>query len=143
MTPNAIGHRGTALAALCLLATPALADVAGIATVIDGDTLEIHGQRIRQHGITALESAQRLVLLGNLQPLAAPVAYPPKFGAAPADLTPETLILEKAFGPAHPNVAASLENYAALLRETGRTSEADKMEARAKAIRVKRDKENK
>ncbi len=34
------------IAALCLLATPALADMAGIATVIDGDTLEIHGQRI-------------------------------------------------------------------------------------------------
>ncbi len=29
-------------------------------------------------------------------------------------------------------------NDAALLRETGRTSEADKMEARAKTIRVKR-----
>ncbi len=36
--------------ALCLLATPALADVA---SVIDGDTLEIHGQRIRFHGIDA------------------------------------------------------------------------------------------
>ena len=39
--------------ALCLLATPALADVAGTASVIDGDTLEIHGQRIRLHGIDA------------------------------------------------------------------------------------------
>ena len=44
--------------ALCLLATPALADVAGIASVIDGDTLEIHGQRIRLHGIDAPESRQ-------------------------------------------------------------------------------------
>ncbi len=35
--------------ALCLLATPALADVAGIASVIDGDTIEVHGQRIRLH----------------------------------------------------------------------------------------------
>ncbi len=35
--------------ALCLLATPALADVAGVASVIDGDTLEIHG-RIRIDG---------------------------------------------------------------------------------------------
>ncbi len=35
---------------LCLLATPALADVAGVASVIDGDTLEIHGQRLRLHG---------------------------------------------------------------------------------------------
>lgn len=30
---------------LCLLAAPALADVAGTASVIDGDTLEVHGQR--------------------------------------------------------------------------------------------------
>ncbi len=44
--------------ALCLLATPALADVAGVASVIDGDTLEIHGQRIRFHGIDAPESRQ-------------------------------------------------------------------------------------
>ena len=29
--------------ALCLLATPALADVAGVATVIDGDTIEVTG----------------------------------------------------------------------------------------------------
>ncbi len=36
--------------ALCLLATPALADVAGIPNVIDGDTIEVHGQRIRLHG---------------------------------------------------------------------------------------------
>ena len=28
--------------ALCLLATPALADVAGIPNVIDGDTIEVH-----------------------------------------------------------------------------------------------------
>ncbi len=32
---------------LCLLVTPALADVPGIASVIDGDTIEVHGQRIR------------------------------------------------------------------------------------------------
>ena len=44
--------------ALCLLAAPALADVAGVASVIDGDTLEIHGQRIRLHGIDAPESRQ-------------------------------------------------------------------------------------
>lgn len=43
---------------LVLLATPALADVAGTASVIDGNTLEILGQRIRLHGIDAPESAQ-------------------------------------------------------------------------------------
>ncbi len=44
--------------ALCLLATPALADVAGVASVIDGDTIEVHGKRIRLHGIDAPESRQ-------------------------------------------------------------------------------------
>ncbi len=47
------------------------------------------------------------------------------------------VIWEKAPGPEHPNVAQSLENYAALLRKTGRSDEATKMEARAKAIRAK------
>ena len=46
-------------------------------------------------------------------------------------------IAEKAVGPEHPQVADSLGNYAWLLRETGRETEADKMEARAKAIRAK------
>ncbi len=51
--------------ALCLLATPALADVAGAASVIDGDTLEIQGQRIRLHGIDAPESRQLCRLDGK------------------------------------------------------------------------------
>ncbi len=51
--------------ALCLLTTPALADVAGVASVIDGDTLEIHGQRIRFHGIDAPESRQLCRLDGK------------------------------------------------------------------------------
>ncbi len=46
-------------------------------------------------------------------------------------------IYEKALGPEHPDVAQSMENYADLLRETGRGAEAAKMEARAKAIRAK------
>ncbi len=46
-------------------------------------------------------------------------------------------IREKALRPEHPNVAKSLENYAALLRKTGRSTEAIKMKARAKAIRAK------
>ncbi len=44
--------------ALTLLATPALADVASPARVIDGDTSEVHGQRIRLHGIDALGGRQ-------------------------------------------------------------------------------------
>ncbi len=51
--------------ALCLLATPALADVAGTASVIDGDTIEVHGQRIRLHGIDAPESRQLCRLDGK------------------------------------------------------------------------------
>ncbi len=46
--------------ALCLLATPALADVAGVATVIDGDTIEVHGQRIRLHGKFSSKSWSKL-----------------------------------------------------------------------------------
>ena len=46
-------------------------------------------------------------------------------------------INEKVLGPEHPDVAQSLENYAALLRKTGRADEAVEMEARAKAIRAK------
>ena len=45
--------------------------------------------------------------------------------------------MEKALGAEHPNVAQSLENYSALLRETGRGSEAVKLEARAKKMRTK------
>ncbi len=51
-------------------------------------------------------------------------------------------IRKKALGPDHPEVATILENYAAMLREAGRTVEAVKMEARAKAIRARHAKEN-
>ena len=50
--------------ALCLLATPALADIAGTASVIDGDTIEVHGQRIRLHGIDAPESQKPCFMEG-------------------------------------------------------------------------------
>jgi endonuclease YncB( thermonuclease family) len=43
---------------LLLFATLALADITGTARVIDGDTLDIEGQRIRLHGIDAPESRQ-------------------------------------------------------------------------------------
>ena len=41
-----------------------------------------------------------------------------------------------------PRVATSPENYAALLRKTGRNTEAANMEARAEAIRAKPAREN-
>ena len=50
----------------CLLASPALADVAGIPAVIDGDTIEVHGQRIRLHGNDASESQQPCFMEGTL-----------------------------------------------------------------------------
>ena len=46
-------------------------------------------------------------------------------------------IREKALGPDHPQVAASLENYAALLRAMDHPRMAAPLEARAEAIRAK------
>ena len=60
--------RRTAILAIFLIAATtgsALADIAGKASVIDGDTIEIHGQRIRLHGIDAPESGQSCVADGE------------------------------------------------------------------------------
>ena len=49
-------------------------------------------------------------------------------------------IYEMALGPDHPQTAKTLENYAALLRNARRATEAEKLEARAKVIRSKQRK---
>jgi endonuclease YncB( thermonuclease family) len=46
------------LAFLMVLSTPAAAAVVGIPSIVDGDTLQIHGERIRLFGIDAPESKQ-------------------------------------------------------------------------------------
>jgi endonuclease YncB( thermonuclease family) len=53
-------------AILVLLPAAALADLTGKPAIIDGDTIEIAGQRIRLHGIDAPESRQLCSLGGKL-----------------------------------------------------------------------------
>ncbi len=61
-----------------------------------------------------------------------------KFEPAESSFQRALKIREKVFGPDHPDVADSLENYAGLLRETGRPAEAAKLETRAAEIRAGR-----
>jgi endonuclease YncB( thermonuclease family) len=65
MIPDLAVNRLALTIALCLIATPALADVTGPARMIDGDTLEVQGERIRLHGIDAPESRQLCRLDGK------------------------------------------------------------------------------
>ena len=59
-----------------------------------------------------------------------------KFGEA-VSLAQEALrVAEERFGPEHPNVARSLDSYAALLRKTNRLAEAEELERRAGGIRA-------
>ena len=50
---------------LVLWPGPALSDITGTASVTDGDTIKIHGERIRLHGIDAPESRQLCTLGGE------------------------------------------------------------------------------
>ncbi len=51
-------------------------------------------------------------------------------------------LLETRFGPDQPDVAQRFENYAAMLRKSGRSRVAAKMEGRAKAIRARHAQDN-
>lgn len=55
---SALGGTKSETGSVSGLALAAPETIVGVATVVDGDTIEIHGQRIRFNGIDAPESAQ-------------------------------------------------------------------------------------
>ncbi len=59
------GYRLAAALVLGLWPTIALGDITGTASVTDGDTIKIHDQRTRLHGIDAPESRQLCTLNGK------------------------------------------------------------------------------
>lgn len=56
------------LGLLALGGRPAAADVSGVAKVIDGDTIDVAGERVRLHGIDAPESRQSCWISGVAWP---------------------------------------------------------------------------
>ncbi|RLL62810.1 thermonuclease family protein [Paenirhodobacter hankyongi] len=53
------------ISAFLFSTTVQAADISGTASVIDGDTIDIHGQRIRLHGIDCPEGRQRCYIAGK------------------------------------------------------------------------------
>ena len=103
---------------------------------------------LRERSIEPIAAAHNDLVVGNVsfairKRTFAAAALNDRFGPVALyieDVTtadPSLAIVEKALGPEHPDVAQILENYAALLRETGRADEAERMDARAKVIRAK------
>ena len=63
----AIGFAVAAL--LCWSKAASAADLIGRASIIDGDTIEIHGLRVQLFGIDAPEAPQTCTASGRIKPL--------------------------------------------------------------------------
>ena len=50
---------------ISLMSASGLSEIVGTASVIDGDTIDIHGERIRLHGIDSPEGRQRCIRSGQ------------------------------------------------------------------------------